>query len=192
MTETCPECGSAVPEGGSCRDHFHALLLLESQIPGGPGLLPHFYAVATYGLQHPRAMNYTADTLIGLRGAVADALDGRATIDELRRRARRGAEAAGRVTRRKGDAEVRWRVGGWPMTVADVLKSEPCADAYAERVTAWARSVRETLDEDGIDASPRAAADSARAGGRGSGATGSVRGTRADRRAWPLGDCPGA
>lgn len=61
MTAICPECGASVPEGGSGRDHFHALLLLESQIPGGPGLLPHFYAVATYGLQHPRGMNYTAD-----------------------------------------------------------------------------------------------------------------------------------
>ena len=27
MPEHCPECGAPVPEGGSCRDHFHALLL---------------------------------------------------------------------------------------------------------------------------------------------------------------------
>jgi hypothetical protein len=39
MAMTCPECGAAVPEGGTCRDNFHALLLLESAIPGGPGSL---------------------------------------------------------------------------------------------------------------------------------------------------------
>jgi hypothetical protein len=47
LSTTCPECGSAVPAGCSCRDHFHALLLLEAQVPGGPGGWPHFYAVAT-------------------------------------------------------------------------------------------------------------------------------------------------
>jgi hypothetical protein len=91
-------------------------------------------------------MDYTRETLEGLRAAVADALDGRATIDDLRRRARAGAEAAGRITRRARDAEVRWRTGSWPMTVADVLGVEPGTAACAERVTRWARSVRETLD----------------------------------------------
>jgi hypothetical protein len=74
---TCPECGAAVPEGGTCRDNFHALLLLQSEIPGGPGGLAHFYAVASYGLQHPGSMNCTAETLAGLRAAVTDSLDGR-------------------------------------------------------------------------------------------------------------------
>jgi hypothetical protein len=37
MPETCPECGAAVPAGGSCRDHFHAMLLLEGEIPGVAG-----------------------------------------------------------------------------------------------------------------------------------------------------------
>ncbi len=97
MNPFCSECGAEVPAGGACRDHFHALLGLEWQIPGGPGELSHFYAVATYGLQHPQGMNYTADTIAGLRQAVADALDGRATIEDLRRR-----------VRREGDAEVRW------------------------------------------------------------------------------------
>jgi hypothetical protein len=120
------------------------LLLLESQVPGGPGGWPHFYAVATYGLQHPQGMGYTAEALAGLRASLADALDGRATLDALRRRARRGAARAGRVTRRAGDTAVRWRVGSWPLTVVDV-----CAGGiagYAERVERWARSVRDSLD----------------------------------------------
>lgn len=147
MSDPCPECGAPVPEGGSCRDNFHALLLLESRIPGGPGELPHFYAVGTYGLQHPDSMNYTAETLHGLRAALADVLDGRATLDEIRRRVRRAVGAAGRVTRREGDEPASWPRGGWSMTVADVCDAEADAAIYADRVERWARSVREALDE---------------------------------------------
>src|SRR5438067_13494815 len=121
MSNSCPECGAPVPIGGSCRDNFHALLLLESEIPGGPGALPHFYAVACYGLQHPDSMNYTADTLARLRAGLADVLDGRATLDALRRRTRRAVDGPVRVTRRARDPAVPWRRGQWPMTVTDVL-----------------------------------------------------------------------
>jgi hypothetical protein len=144
----CPECGALTAEGGSCRDLFHALLLLEWEIPGGPGALAHFYAVASYGLQHPDSMNDTADALAGLRTGLADLLDGRATLDALRRRTRRAMDGAVRVTRRAGDAVVPWRRGNWPMTVADVLTVEADAGAYAGRVEHWARCVREALDAD--------------------------------------------
>jgi hypothetical protein len=146
----CPECGAAVPAGGSCRDHFHALLLLESEIPGGPGGWSHFYAVAAYGLQHPEGMGYTAAALAGLRAALADALEGRATLEAIRRRARRGAARAGRVTRRPGDVVPGWRVASWPMSVVDVCAGGVAG--YAERVERWARSVRDSLDA--ADASP--------------------------------------
>ena len=151
MPSPCPECGAPVPEGGSCRDHFHALLLLEGEIPGVPGSLLHFYVVATYALQHPDGMNYTAEALDGLRRAVADALDGRATVDDLRRRNRRLADGPTRVTRREGDPEVAWPRGRWPMTVADVCTADTFGafdtrEEFADRVTRWARSVRETLD----------------------------------------------
>jgi hypothetical protein len=142
--ETCPECGAVLPDGGSCRDHFHALLLLEWDIPGGPGALPHFLAVATYGLQHPEGMGYTAETLAGLRASVADALDGRASIDDLRRRARRATNGAIRVTRRAGEPVVRWPVERWPLTVLDALNEG--VEGYADRVARWARAVRATLD----------------------------------------------
>jgi hypothetical protein len=150
MFETCPECGATVPDGGSCRDHFHVLLLLEAEIPGVAGSVLHFYAVAAYGLQHPDSMNYTTEALAGLRATLAAALDGR-PIDRLRRRMRRDAEGAGRVTRRAGDPEVSWRRGSWPLTIADVCTAQTFGDydtfdEYGARVTAWARSVRETLD----------------------------------------------
>jgi hypothetical protein len=146
MPQVCPECGAGVPEAGSCRDNLHALLLLESQVPGLDAPILHFYAVACYGLQHPHSMNYTAAAARGLRAALSDTLDGRATLDEIRRRAREGARRAGRVTRREGDPEVEWRTGTWPMTVADVLTVEPEPKAYADRIVSWARSVRGALE----------------------------------------------
>jgi hypothetical protein len=33
MAQFCSACGATIPEGGSCRDLFHALLLLEWVIP---------------------------------------------------------------------------------------------------------------------------------------------------------------
>ena len=146
MAEVCPECGGPVPDGGSCRDNFNALLLLEWQIPGGPGALPHFYAVSIYGLQHPDSMNYTADALAGLREALGDVLDGRVTVPELRRRIRRNVNGQARVTRRAGEKMVAWQRGNWPMTVADVCPGG--VDGYADRVVRWARSVREALAVD--------------------------------------------
>jgi hypothetical protein len=145
VADVCPECGAPTPEGGSCRDNFHDLLLLESRIPGGPGGLAHFYAVACYGLQHPDSMNYTAAALAGLRSGLAEVLDGRVTLAELRRRTRRALDGAVRVTRRPGDPASPWHRGRCPMTVGDVLTVEAEPSAYAERVACWARSVRETL-----------------------------------------------
>jgi hypothetical protein len=136
-----------VPNGGTCRDNFHALLLLESQIPGGPGRLAHFCAVACYGLQHIDSMGYTAEALAGLCAALADVLDGRLTLRELSQRTSRATDGPVRVTRRAGDADVPWRRGGWPVTVADVCAGG--VDGYAGRVASWARSVRDVLAAEG-------------------------------------------
>lgn len=141
----CVECGAALPASGACRDHFNNLLLLESQIPGGPTGLSHFYAVGVYLLQHPDSMNMRRQSLVGLRSAIADALDGRVTIEDVRRRARQGAAAMGRVTRRPGEPEFPWRRGSWPATVTDVLGVEPKRDDYLVGVSRWARLVVEAL-----------------------------------------------
>jgi hypothetical protein len=151
MSELCPECGAPVPEGGSCRDHFHALLLLEGEIPGVPGSILHFYAVAAYCLQHPDSMNYTAEALAGLRASAADSLDDRLTLGELRSRYRRASDGPVRITRRAGDPPVSWYRGNWPLTVVDVCTADTFGaydtlEEYADRVVRWARSVRETLD----------------------------------------------
>jgi len=151
MPGVCPECAAPVPNDGCYRDNFHALLLLESEIPGGPGDVPHFYAVASYALQHPDSMGYTAEALAGLRACLADQLDGRLTLDAVRRRVGRDSEGARRVTRRAGDEVVRWRVVSWPMTLADVCAGG--TEGYRARVELWARSIRDTLDSSEIERS---------------------------------------
>lgn len=138
MTEVCPECGAPVPEGGSCRDNLHALLFIEAEMPGGPGGVAHFYAVATYGLQHPESMGYTVETYEGLRSAVTDMLAGTTGVPELRRRAAAGAKVAGRVTRRGDDPVPSSGVSAWPMAATDVLPGGVAE--YGERVERWARS----------------------------------------------------
>src|SRR5262249_55233159 len=75
---------------------------------------------------------------------ISDALDGRATIDDIRRRVRRAAQGPARVTRRAGDEVVRWPVESWPMTVVEVGAGG--VEGYGDRVERWARSIRATLD----------------------------------------------
>ena len=144
MVNTCPECGAPLRTGQSCRDLFHEILLLEWEIPGGPGAVSHFYAVAAYALQHPESMNYTAEALAGLREALADHLTGRAGLEQIRRRVRHSSDGAKRVTRRQGDAALCWPVESWPMTASDVHAGG--VEGYSGRVTAWARSTIETLE----------------------------------------------
>jgi hypothetical protein len=142
----CGECGAPLGPGGTCREYFDSLLALEWQIPGGPGELGHFFAVASYGLQHPSAMGYTVGSRDNLRRAVADTLAGMATVEQLRQRARSDTKASGRVARRDGDADSVWGINSWPVTVADVLNTPAEPGAYQAKVAEWARSILETLD----------------------------------------------
>jgi hypothetical protein len=140
----CPECGAPLPEGAECQDLFHALLVLEAQVPEAPGGWPHFFAVSSYVLQHPIGMNMKTETLDGLRASLADALDGRVSLQELRLCARRATNGSTRVTRRPGDPEPLRHPEPWPLTVADVCAVAP--EEYAANVREWARSVRAALE----------------------------------------------
>jgi len=140
----CAECGAELPQAGECVALFHELLALESQVAGAPGNTPHFLAVATYNLQHPST--FTAAALAGLRRAVADVLEGRATMNDVRRRAAAGARGATRVKQRGVQATegtLSWPTR-WPTTVRDVCRLAP--EQYVEHVTAWAGDTIRTLD----------------------------------------------
>lgn len=139
----CPECGAHVPADATCQANLYALLALEWEIPGGPGEITHFLAVASYGLQHPESMGYTGKTIENLRSAVADVLGGVATIADVRRRVGYAARQAGGTTRRGDDAVPRWPVARWPVIVSDV--SSGGIEGYGKRVEEWARATANTV-----------------------------------------------
>ena len=135
----CPECGAPLPESGTCQENFHALLYLEAAVPGAPGGLLHFYAVACYGLQHPDSFGYNQAALEGVHNCMVELVDGKTTLDQVRRATRQAVNGSTRVRRRDGET-VQWRYGAWSMHVGEVL--EGGMEGYAERVTAWARAIR--------------------------------------------------
>lgn len=143
MSTLCPECGAPVPEGGLCRDNFSALLALEWQVPEGAGTIAHFFAVSSYGLQHPDSMRYTVEAIEWLRAAVTTALATGCSVEVLRASARSTSKNA-RITRREGDPVPSWGVDRWTMMVADILAGG--TEGYAERVKAWAASVIDDID----------------------------------------------
>lgn len=142
--QRCAECGAPVPDGGTCRDNLDALLYIEAAIEGGPGELAHFYAVASYGVQHPESMGFTVETVQGLRARLAQALSGSADIADIRRQVRFAAGQSGRVTRRGDERVPAWPVVQWSMTACDVAVAGP--HGYAENVETWARSVVASTD----------------------------------------------
>jgi len=144
MDTACPECGARVPSGSACLDHFHALLVLEGTFPSAPGSILHFYAVATYNLQRPDSSGLTAEALHGSYQSLADVLDGKLSLELLRRQVRRTADGPTRVRRRQGEPPVGWYRGPWPINVVNVLTAT--AATYPEFVEAWAHAVRATLD----------------------------------------------
>ncbi|MCB8943147.1 MAG: hypothetical protein H6658_05280 [Ardenticatenaceae bacterium] len=139
----CPECGAPLPVDGTCRDNFHALLGLESQVPGGAGEVAHFYAVSCYALQHPLSFNYKEETLHALRQNMGEVLNGRLTLPQLLNRTRRLTNNATPITRRPSDPTPNWYSGPWPMNVSDVCAAG--VEGYATAVHQWAKSVCETL-----------------------------------------------
>ena len=147
MSASCPECGAAIPSGGSCRDHFESLLAFEWTVPGGAGEVAHFHAVVAYMLQHPRSMNLAPGTFSTLRTALSDELDGHLGLTELRRRMHQMFDGPVRARRDPDDLEVDWPSRDWPVIVTDVTIVEADASGYADRVRQWAQAVRKVLDE---------------------------------------------
>lgn len=135
--ESCPECGAPLEGASACRTLFEGLLALEAEVPSAAGL-PHFFAVSSYLLQHPRGMGLTASAWTALLDEVTRVLSGQRDLPALRRRVGARAAGAARVVRRPGEEAPRGGGGPFPATVRTVLDGG--REGYAERVEGWARA----------------------------------------------------
>jgi len=145
----CPECGSPLPESGSCKAYLDEALLVEWSIPGGPGNRAHFLAVASFNLQHPAG--FEREVIERLRESHAEVRAGRLRIEDLVRETRRRTNGPQRVMRgaladpslSREHLDQRWPTS-WPMTVLDVCRVEP--GEYAARVEEWASATARALE----------------------------------------------
>lgn len=119
----------------TCGERLGLLLSWEVDDPALRAV--HFLTVASYNLQHPAA--FTIDAIAGLKDALGGYLEGRLSIADIRRRAGRAA----RIHRPDGPAPPRLRA--WPMTI-DVVATPEAPAGAADRVRAWAASIRDVVD----------------------------------------------
>ena len=151
----CPECRACILGRAACLDHFHALLgrepeLLAQVTSAERRGVTHFYAVASYVLQHPESMGYTVAALANVRHLLERHLSGQATLSRVRAEIRRAANRDGRILRLPTDPPVQCATREWPITIEDVLGGNETD--YARRVVRWATSVILIL---GREAQPR-------------------------------------
>lgn len=148
--DPCPECGAALPESGDCWTQLHELLEIETRVlpvlDAEAGKRAHFFAVATYQLQHPSRL--TREALDGLRAGVSEmAGPSPRPIAHLRREVGRFAAGPRRVTRSaaggRSHVDPRWP-RSWPMTALDVTRQADAA--YPEAVARWAAATLEAID----------------------------------------------
>src|SRR5262245_9486442 len=80
---TCPECGAALAEGITCRQHFEALLFLEYEIQETLAPEIHQLMVACYMLQHNQYSDEARPMAVKM---IEDVLERGVTAAETRRR----------------------------------------------------------------------------------------------------------
>lgn len=140
-TDTCPECGAPAVNGMNCFEQLGWLIGWEQRDPDLAAL--HFVTVASYNLQH--AAQFQPDVLARLREAFIAHLDRGLPASEIRRRM--GSAYAGSARVLRPESERRPVLRRWPMTIADVyLPDQP--DGAADRVRAWAASIRAELERE--------------------------------------------
>ncbi|MEU7799558.1 DUF5946 family protein [Micromonospora arborensis] len=139
----CPECGGALPATGDCWTRLHELLEIETRVLPAlepeAGMRAHFFAVATYQLQHPSRL--TRETLDRLHAAVDEMTGpGAPPIAHLRREMGRFAAGSRKVTRSapptdRSHIDKRWPVS-WSVTAQGV--TERPESEYPDAVGRWA------------------------------------------------------
>ena len=133
----CSECGALSHDGLTCLERLHGIQSLEQADPELQAL--HFLTVAAYNIQHPA--QFMPEAIAGLRQSFSEYLDGRLTIENIKRR---GQEFNGpkRVLRPAMERTLILRC--WKMTTADVfLPADPAGTAA--RIKVWADSIKAEL-----------------------------------------------
>jgi hypothetical protein len=141
-TTTCPECGTVLPEGQTCRDHFDQMLYWEAEDPA-LGVVHHLM-VLCYHLQHPSL--YSPKGLTFSRQLLTDFVEHGVSTEEVRRRNRTVVDSGNRkwkITGTPTSYGVYDRPIHWTMTAADVVAAG--IENYREMVRTWAQSVHEAL-----------------------------------------------
>lgn len=137
----CLECGGRLADGLSCRAQLDDILAMESLDPALQAL--HFYSVSAYNMQHPSS--FVPEAYGILKDMFIEAVDKEwgppETRGEMRRRMA-DFDGSRKVVKPDGEREIVLRA--WPMTIADArVPGDP--RGTAERVKAWAASVRKEL-----------------------------------------------
>jgi hypothetical protein len=142
MDTQCLECGAALPEGVTCRDHFDQMLYWEAE--NSANWAVHHLMVLCYHLQHPSL--YSPEMLNGGMGLLADFVERGITTEQVRKRDRDKVDSGKRTWKIKGTPEshgVYKHPITWTMTAADVTGAgEP---NYCDSVRAWSQSMLEAL-----------------------------------------------
>ena len=138
----CVECGAPLPTSGECWTRVHELLEIETRVlpslDSESGMRTHFFAIATYQLQHPSRV--TSDALTHLASAVSEQLaEAARPIARLRRDVGR-AVGSGKVARQaepddRDHVDPHWP-RSWSVTAADVVMRPD--DNYPDAVAEWA------------------------------------------------------
>lgn len=139
-SDTCPECGAPRVDGMDCWEQMGAVCAWEWQDSELAAL--HFVTVASYNLQHPT--QFSDEAIQRLRALYIEHLDRGLAVAEIRRRVSEAADGNVKVLRPEGERQLVLRT--WQMTIADVyLPDQP--QGAAQRVRAWADTIRRELDE---------------------------------------------
>lgn len=134
----CQECSAAWRDGVDCDAMLGAVTSWEWQDDELAAL--HFLTVATFNLQH--SSRFSDAALASLRQVYIEHIDNGLTVSAIRRIHRDLFAGSARVRSLGAERAVISR--NWPKTIADVHDSGP--GGAAQRVLAWARSVRPLLE----------------------------------------------
>ncbi len=143
MATNCPECGAPWTAEMTCQDYFDQMGFWEIENPS-VNYAVHHLMVLSYHLQHPS--RYSPEGLSGAKGLLVDFLERGISPQQVRARDRDKLNSGHRNYKIKASADSHGAYAHpvtWTMTAADVIARGE--SNYVESVTAWARSILDTL-----------------------------------------------